>query len=158
MATISEVLASFKKDIKNSFQAQKNIVDVTEKYIGLLENAEGGGSGSGGINYSETEQDTGLKWIDGKSIFQISIHLGTSPNSTGRIFEKTHNITGIDNIISYECFFNKSGDHFPVVSTKANAAVATMNLEITDTNIIINSDTAKKDYDVYCTLRYTKTN
>lgn len=44
MATISEILSRFKKDIKNSFQAQKNIVDVTEKYIGLLENAEGGGS------------------------------------------------------------------------------------------------------------------
>ena len=42
--TMSEILSRFKKDIKNSFQAQKNIVDVTEKYIGLLENAEGGGS------------------------------------------------------------------------------------------------------------------
>ena len=45
MATMSEILSRFKKDIKNSFQAQKNIVDVTEKYIGLLENAEGGSGG-----------------------------------------------------------------------------------------------------------------
>lgn len=45
--TMSEILSRFKKDIKNSFQAQKNIIDVTEKYIGLLENAEGGGSGGG---------------------------------------------------------------------------------------------------------------
>ena len=54
MPTISEILSRFKRDIKNSFQAQKNIVDVTEKYIGLLENAEGE-SGGGGIDYSETD-------------------------------------------------------------------------------------------------------
>lgn len=45
MATFSTILSRFKRDIKNSFQAQKNIVDVTEKYIGLLENAEGGSGG-----------------------------------------------------------------------------------------------------------------
>lgn len=29
-----------------------------------------GGSG-GGVNYSTTEQDTGLKWTDGKPVYQI---------------------------------------------------------------------------------------
>ena len=29
-----------------------------------------GGSGAGGINYSTTEQDTGLKWTDERSIYQ----------------------------------------------------------------------------------------
>lgn len=29
-----------------------------------------GGGGGGGVDYSTTEQDTGLKWIDGKTIYQ----------------------------------------------------------------------------------------
>lgn len=32
----------------------------------------GGGSSGGGINYSTTEQNTGLKWIDGSDIYQCT--------------------------------------------------------------------------------------
>lgn len=38
-----------------------------------------GGGGGGGIDYSTTEQNTGLKWIDGKDIYQKSFSL-TSPS------------------------------------------------------------------------------
>lgn len=34
---------------------------------------EGGGGGGGGVNYSTEEQDTGLKWINGRSIYQKTI-------------------------------------------------------------------------------------
>lgn len=36
---------------------------------------EGGDTPAGGVSYSTEEQDTGLKWIDGKSIYQITIDL-----------------------------------------------------------------------------------
>lgn len=36
---------------------------------------EGGDTPAGGISYSTEEQDTGLKWIDDKSIYQITIDL-----------------------------------------------------------------------------------
>lgn len=66
--------------------ANKRIIDLTEiqnitedDYVILDSNTDGtrkilasnigGGSGSG-VNYSTTEQDTGLKWIDGKPIYQ----------------------------------------------------------------------------------------
>ena len=41
-------------------------------YNGHLQATKGGGgsSGGGGIDYSTTEQNTGLKWIDGKPIYQ----------------------------------------------------------------------------------------
>lgn len=68
MSTYSEILARFKKDIKNTFQAQKNIVDITQKYLAELEDAEGGSS-AGGVNYSTNEQNTGIKWTDGKDIY-----------------------------------------------------------------------------------------
>lgn len=45
MAILKDILKNFRKELKNTYQAQKNIVDVTEKYIGLLENAESGAGG-----------------------------------------------------------------------------------------------------------------
>lgn len=36
-------------------------------------NIGGGSSGGGGINYSTTEQATGLTWIDGKPIYQKTV-------------------------------------------------------------------------------------
>lgn len=36
----------------------------------ILASNVGGSGGGGGVDYSTTEQDTGLKWIDGKPIYQ----------------------------------------------------------------------------------------
>lgn len=41
-----------------------------------------GGSG-GGVNYSTTEQDTGLKWIDGRTIYQRTFVEHLNSISTG---------------------------------------------------------------------------
>lgn len=57
-------------------------------YNGHLQATKGGGgsSGGGGIDYSITEQNTGLKWVDGKPIYQCTIVMGNSvdlsPNGT----------------------------------------------------------------------------
>lgn len=43
-------------------------------YNGHLQSTKGGGGSSGGgVDYSTTEQNTGLKWIDGKPIYQKTI-------------------------------------------------------------------------------------
>lgn len=54
---------------------------------------------SGGVNYSTSEQDTGLKWTDGKAIYQKTINFtvaggGYISNPTG--------ITGIETLIKHE--------------------------------------------------------
>lgn len=67
MRTIKEILEAFKKDLRISFQAQKNVVDISERYIHELSEADLGGKG--GVDYSLDEQDTGLKWLDGKNIY-----------------------------------------------------------------------------------------
>lgn len=36
----------------------------------ILASNIGGGSGGGGVDYSTAEQDTGLKWLDGRTIYQ----------------------------------------------------------------------------------------
>ena len=43
------------------------------------------GGGAGGIDFSTTEQDTGLKWVNGEPIYQITFS-GTTPNAaTGAV-------------------------------------------------------------------------
>ena len=69
MRTIKQILEAFKKDLRIGYQAQKNVVDISEHYIHELSEADLKG---GGVDYSLEEQDTGLKWIDGKDIYQKS--------------------------------------------------------------------------------------
>lgn len=44
----------------------------------ILASALSGGGGAGGIDYSTTERDTGLKWIDGNKIYQKT-YIASSP-------------------------------------------------------------------------------
>lgn len=101
MSTIKEVLANFKKELGNTLQAQKNIVDVTQKYIGLLENAETEG-GSGDVTYSTTTEQKVGKWIDGKDLFvkviQPTITSTTTVNGDIKYgsFSLADYLTGVD--------------------------------------------------------------
>lgn len=50
--------------------------DLEKIQIGsIIYDVAGSSGGGGGIDYSITEQDTGIKWIDGRSIYQKTYHL-----------------------------------------------------------------------------------
>lgn len=72
MRTIKQILEAFKKDLRIGYQAQKNVVDISERYIHELSEADLGSKG--GVDYTTEEQDTGLKWF-GKPKYQKSIIL-----------------------------------------------------------------------------------
>lgn len=57
-------------------------------------------AGGGGISYSLTEQDTGLKWIDGSKIYQKTIDFGTMP--VGAEKDVAHNIDGLAYVVDME--------------------------------------------------------
>lgn len=62
-------------------------------------------SGASGINYSTTEQDTGVKWIDNKNVYQRVFHttsVTASPFTIG-------NIANLGTIIEINGFFLRSG-------------------------------------------------
>ena len=153
--TYKEILARFKKDLGNAYQAQKNIVDVSQKYIGLLENAEGG-SGAGGIDYSETEQDTGLKWIDGKTIYQKTISLGNLPNST--VASIDHNISNLDHVIYISGFAYRTSDSDTLPLPFVNVSSLSNAIQITCGTAKVNVRTAADQSERigYVTLKYTK--
>lgn len=57
--------------------------------------AKGGGGGSGGIDFSLDEQDTGLKWIDGKNIFCQTFENPPFTGAFGPVIDKLIRIDGV---------------------------------------------------------------
>lgn len=90
----------------------------------------------GKINYSETEQNTGLKWIDGKDIYVKTIS-GTSTTDTG--ISKEYAIVKMDTLYEYnvsDSAFIGNGAYMGISSTgSANPLLyiekGTTNYEIT---------------------------
>lgn len=73
-----------------------------------------GGGGGGGINYSLNEQDTGLKWIDGRTIYQKTLYF-RNPVSGDAAIEVPLGISGsdMDYVISRESIAERwQGDTF----------------------------------------------
>lgn len=79
--------------------------------IGLKFNS---GSSQGGIDYSLTEQDTGLKWIDGREIYQRTLYFPNPISGDAAIdFPLGISSSEIDYIISRESIAERwNGDTF----------------------------------------------
>ena len=71
-------------------------------------------SGGGGVNYTYTEQDTGITWFDGRHIYQKSFLLDTAWQLTTSLKEFPFDITdlNIDVPVGCEIYFN--GNRGPV--------------------------------------------
>lgn len=54
----------------------------------------------GGVDYSLTEQDTGLKWIDGSVIYQKTINFGTMPVNNEK--DVAHGIINLSFVVDME--------------------------------------------------------
>lgn len=66
-----------------------------------------------GIDYSTTEQNTGLKWIDGKEIYQIS-KIGSGSYTDSIVL-----VPAVDTLIGFEGFYkvDAEGTEFPLALT-----------------------------------------
>lgn len=64
--------------LANSVQTVPNLINVLSDAFSNME----GGEGGGGVDYSTTEVDTGIKWTDGKSIYMRTFtNVGLPQNS-----------------------------------------------------------------------------
>lgn len=103
---------------------------------------------SSNIDYSVNEQDTGIKWIDNKTIYQKTINIGHS-------FPIDYDVTslGIDNCISL--IANVGNWILPLLTPYAN-----YNITVICSNNIIQArkgnDVGTINNDIYVTIRYTK--
>lgn len=133
----------------NLTTAEKKAFDtyqITDDYTG----------GSGLPNYSTSEVNTGLKWIDGKSIYQKVIDIGALPNNTSK--EVSTGLTAGDiTIIKMSCVArgsNGSAISIPYASASAqNIVEMYMNAS---GMIHIETRTDRSSQSAYCILEYTK--
>lgn len=79
---------------------------------------EGGDTPAGGVSYSTEEQDTGLTWIDGRKIYQITVDLESVLTISPDSFADTPlSNSGLALIIDAKAI-NSTGSLFPVAANR----------------------------------------
>ena len=107
----------------------------------------------GGIDYGETEQDTGLKWIDGSAIYQKTIDFGALPNTT--IKREAHGISNLNTVINLIGMAKGSTSQLPIMLTNDTTA-GQITVLVDNTNIEVWAGSDRSSYNAYITLQYTK--
>lgn len=106
-------------------------------------------------NYSTSEVDTKVKWVNGKPIYRKTVDTGTMPNNTRK--QVAHGISNLDFIISMggAAYGNSTFVPIPYADTTASSSIG---LFADSSNIILFSG-ANFSYltTSYVTLYYTKT-
>lgn len=97
----------------------------------------GGGGGGGGINYTTTEQNTGLTWIDSKPVYQKTIKQEFDPSTQVNSFY----IDNIETVIDFEAIIEsiKTSDpnndrfYYPIPWYSSSSYYATIHSSVTAT-------------------------
>lgn len=106
-------------------------------------------------NYSTSEVDTNVKWVDGKTIYRKTIDFGALPNATTKTV--AHGISNLHRVVKIECLaYNPTNDTntpLPLVSVVGNNST----MDINDTSIVMITGVDRSSYtECYVTLYYTK--
>lgn len=147
-----DVLWNEVEDIKKS--GGSNLPEVTSADNGKILGVENGAwskmdAPSGGVDYSTTEVDTGLKWIDNSPIYQRTF-TGVAGSDPLISDASGINIIGVDGYIT-------KGTMGVSIGGLANSTQWTFGVHINANNelvIITGSETTGGNYNV--TIRYTK--
>lgn len=106
-------------------------------------------------DFSTSETNTGVKWIDGKTIYKKTIATGALPNNGSKTVP--YDITNLGQVIKIEGYAFRSSDNatfpLPFVSTTVSNAIAIS----VDSNILIVTGMDRSNLTGYVTLYYTKT-
>ena len=113
---------------------------------------------AGGVDYSTSEVNTGVKWIDGKDIYRKVVDLGALPNNTTK--SVAHGITNISRFIKIEGIANSTTDttaiSIPLVYDSNNASNNT-SIKVNATNVLLETHTDRSGFnECYAILYYTK--
>jgi len=106
-------------------------------------------------DYSTVEQDTGRKWIDGRTIYRKVIDLGTLPNTASA--SVAHDITNIGAIVSLTGWATNGTIYFPLPLARFNNFASQIGLYADTTNVTVEAGTDRTAFTGYAILEYTKT-
>lgn len=109
-----------------------------------------------GLSYSTSEQITGEKWIDGKTIYRKTIDLGNLPsNNTTRTTD--HNVVNLDTVVKIEGMaFNNVNSTIPLPYVGTSDFTTVIRITANRTEIAVQCGTDRSSYHGYATLYYTK--
>ena len=123
----------------------------TSKFINVNQSG-----GSGVINYSETEQDTGTKWLNGETVYQKTINFGALPNTTTKNVD--HNISNLSKVLDIKGTSSDGSNVLPIPYINTNQLSSSVQIIVTSTQVSIRTGANLSSYsDTYITLKYIKT-
>ena len=117
-------------------------------------------SGGSGIDYSTLEQDTGMKWVDGKEIYQKTYYIA-SVSTGGNFYNLSNSQDNVDSFVSYEWMATRSdGKHIMNNSFMpdwlgGSTGISEWDYDINHIRVKISAEYYSLS-DVYITVRYTK--
>ena len=104
------------------------------------------------LDYSLSEVNTGMKWIDGSAIYKKTVNLGTLPSGSKNV---AHGISNLAYVIKTEGYAANSTTLLPLPYV-ANVASSQIGFNIYNGNIVVQTGSDRTDYSGYITLYYTK--
>lgn len=127
-------------------------IDDCEKILSKLEDISnsisGGGSGGAGVNYSTSEINTGIKYIDNKPVYQKTIVLNNATNGTVLA-------TGVEHVIECSGYVTDSSGTEVCIPYAVSTTSAGVWKDNTDSAIFICSS-AYNNRKAEITIKYTK--
>ena len=105
------------RNFKDLSRALASIAGGLKSIKDIIDTIEPGGGGTGVLDYSFDEQDTGRKWVDGKTIYSKTIY---NPDSTSTQFNFTVP-TEIENLIECKFVYIQTGS-YPGITIVYDAA------------------------------------
>lgn len=113
-------------------------------------------SGAGGIDYSTSEQDTGLKFLGGETIFEKTLTFGAGPNNS--IVEIIHGIIGLLVVVDVQGFMDNGVAQRSINNIESGAASDHAHWAVRDDMILLVSGITGdySGYNGFVKLRYTK--
>lgn len=111
-------------------------------------------------DYSLSEINTGIKWIDGKVIYKKTIDFGALPNNSLKTVP--HNISNLGYILKIEGIAKRSTDGiFFQIGNAPNpdsqSYSVSIHVSVDSANVSITTGMDRRDMAAYVTLYYTKT-
>lgn len=106
------------------------------------------------LDWSTTEQETGLEWLNGKPIFQKTVAVTMPNNNTTNT---AHGITGIDELVDQYGQAQVAGPFFIPLPRSGKALITYLHVSVNATNIVLRSANNYSAYTGNVTLLYTKT-
>lgn len=105
-------------------------------------------------DYSTSEVDTKVKWIDNKTIYRKTINFGALPNATTK--SVAHGVSGLSEVVKIEGIAKSSSGNYASVPVVPGNANALCDCSVNSTDVTMTAGSDRSGWSAYVTFYYTK--